>query len=105
ELLGIGDVGGGDVADALDVDAGEIDLAAKGDAGQDGELVGGVDAVDVEGGVSLGIAQALRIGEHVGELAATLAHRGQDVVAGAVEDAVDPLDAVGGQAFAQQLDD
>src|SRR3546814_11162778 len=32
-------------------------------------------------------------------------HAGQDVVAGAVEDAVDAVDAVGGEAPAQALDD
>src|SRR3546814_5164557 len=32
-------------------------------------------------------------------------HAGQDVVAGAVEDAVDAVDAVGGEALAQALDD
>ena len=50
QLLGEADVDRGDVADALDMDAGEIDLGAEGDAGQDGELVRGVDAVDVEVG-------------------------------------------------------
>src|SRR3546814_16931292 len=34
-----------------------------------------------------------------------LAHVGQDVIAGAIEDAVDALDAVGGQPLAQGLDD
>ena len=46
----------------------------------------------------------LRLGEHVGELAPGLAHRGQDEVAGAVEDAVDPR--LGCRpALAQRLDD
>ena len=62
---------------------------AEGEGGEDRELVGGIDAVDVEGRVGLRVAEPLRLGEHVGELAAALLHHGQDVVAGAVEDAGD----------------
>ena len=105
QLLGVGDVQRGDVADALDMHAGEIDRAAERDAGEDRQLVGGVDAVDVEARIGLGIAQLLRLRQHVGELAARLAHRRQDVVAGAVEDAVDALDPIGGEPLAQRLDD
>ncbi len=39
------------------------------------------------------------------EVQALVAHLGQDEVGGAVDDAGDPLDAVGRQAFAQRLDD
>ena len=67
--------------------------------------MGGVDPVDVEAGVRLGIAQALGIGQHIGEFAARLAHLRQDVIAGAVQDAVDALDAIGCQPLAQGLDD
>ena len=42
---------------------------------------------------------------HVGEGQALVAHLGQDEVCGAVDDAGDPLDAVGGQTLAQGLDD
>ena len=105
ELLGEGDIHRRDIADAIHLHPGEIDLAAEGDAREDGELVGGVDPVDIEAGIRLGIAQALGIGQHIGEFAAGLAHHRQDVVAGAVEDAVDALDAIGGQALAQGLDD
>ena len=41
-------------------------------------------------GSALGIALGLRLGEHVGEIAAGVLHRREDVIAGAVEDAVDP---------------
>ena len=85
--------------------AGEIDLGAERGAGQHGELVRGVDAVDVEAGIGLGIARRLRLGQHGVEVAAGLAHRGQDVVAGAVEDAVEAPHAIADQAFAQCLDD
>ena len=100
ELVGEGDVHGRDVADALDVDRVEARPPAEGQRRQQRQLVRGVDAVDVEGGVGLGVAQALRLGQHVGELAPGLAHRGQDEVAGAVEDAVDAQDPVGHQPLA-----
>jgi hypothetical protein len=49
--------------------------------------------------------ERLRLGEHFGEVAALGLHLGQDEIAGAVEDAVDPRDLVRGGAFAQALDD
>jgi hypothetical protein len=70
-------------------DAGEIDLGAERRAGQHRELVRGIDAVDVEAGIGLGVARRLRLGQHDVEVAAGLAHGAQDVVAGAVEDAVE----------------
>jgi hypothetical protein len=105
ELLGVGDIERRDLADALDVDALQVDLAAEGERGQDGQLVRGVDAVDIEAGIGLGVAQVLRLGQDLVELAAGLAHGAEDVVAGAVEHAVDAPDAVGRQALAQALDD
>ena len=63
-----------------------------------------IDAVDVEARVRFGIAEALRLGEDLGEVAALGFHLGQDEIAGAVEDAVDAGDLVGGGAFAQPLD-
>jgi hypothetical protein len=67
--------------------------------------VGGVDAFDVEGRVGFGIAQRLRFLQHLGEGQALVAHLGKDEVGGAVDDAGQPLDAVGREAFAQRLDD
>ena len=81
--------------DALDVDLVERHARAERQAGQQGELVGGVEAADVEGRVGLGVALGLRLREHVGERAMLLLHLRQDVVAGAVEDAVDAADLVG----------
>ena len=105
QLLGELDVEPGDVADALGVDAGEIDRPAEPDARQDRELVRGVDPVDVKARIGLGIAELLRLGQHLGEFAAALAHRRQDVVRGAVQDAVDAFEPVAGEPLAQRLDD
>ena len=49
----------------------------------------GVEAANVEGRIGLGIALGLRFLQHIVEGPALLLHLGQDVVAGAVEDAVD----------------
>ena len=104
ERGGLADIGGHDMPDAGDVDLGEIDLRAKGEAGQDGELVRGVDAVNVKRGIGLGIALGLRLGENGAKGTAILLHGGEDVIAGAVEDAIDAHDAIGRSAFAQSLD-
>ena len=91
--------------DALDVDLVERHARAERQAGQQGELVRRVEAADVEGRIGLGVALGLRFREHVGELALVLLHLGQDVVAGAVQDAVDAAHLVGRQRLAQRLDD
>ena len=82
-----------------------VDLRAEGEAGQDGELVGGVEAVDVEGRVGFGIAEALGVRQAGLEGQPLHLHAGEDVVAGAVEDAVDAGDLVAGERLAQRLDD
>ena len=89
EFVGELDVEPRDVADALGVHAVGVDRPAEREARQDRQLVGGVDPVDVEARIGLGIAELLRLGQHLGEFAPALAHRRQDVVRGAVEDAVD----------------
>ncbi len=65
----------------------------------------GVEAADVEGGIGLGIALRLRLLQHVGEAPALALHQRQNVVAGAVEDAVDAADIVALEALAYDLDD
>ncbi len=105
QFLGVLHVLAGELRDALGVGAVELHRDAEGDRRQDGELVRGVDALDVEGRVGFGVAQPLRFLQHVVEGRALVAHLGQDEVAGAVDDAGQPLDAVGGEALAQRLDD
>src|SRR3546814_5039428 len=63
-----------------------------------------VDAVDVETRVGLGIALRLRVGERVGEARAVSLHLRQDIIAGAVEDAIDARDLVRRGALADRLD-
>ena len=64
----------------------------------------GVVALDVEGRVGLGVAQLLRVLEALGKRDALVAHAGEDVVAGAVHDAVDARDAGRAEPLAQRLD-
>ena len=62
-------------------------------------------ALNVESRVGFGIAEALCLGQRIGERQPLLAHLGQDVVGGPVDDAGDPFDMVCRQPFAQRLDD
>ena len=105
ELLGVADIFLGKFGDALGIGLVQLHRDAEGDRRHDGELVRGIDAFDVEGRIGFGIAQALRLFQHRAEGETLVAHFRQDEVRGAVDDAGDPFDAVGGEAFAQGLDD
>ena len=65
----------------------------------------GVVALDVEGRVGLGIAQPLRVLEAGVERQPLRLHAGQDVVAGAVEDAEHARHRIAGHRLAHGLDD
>ena len=105
QFLGVADVLPGELRDAFGVGTVELHRDAEADRRDDGELVRGIDAFDVEGRIGLRVAQALRLLEHLVEARALVAHLREDEVAGAVDDAGDPLDAVGGEPFAHRLDD
>ncbi|MPM49429.1 hypothetical protein SDC9_96159 [bioreactor metagenome] len=111
QLDGVAQLGGGgdvcalQIADALDMHGVEIHRHVERVGGQQTELVGGVDAVHVERGIGLGIAAPLRLGQRGVEAQACIAHAGEDVIAGAVQNAGDRVDAVGGQCLAQRFDD
>ena len=81
------------------------DLGAEGERGQDRQLVRGVEPADVESGIGFGIAEPLRLAQHIGEFRPLGGHLGEDEIAGAVENAEHPADAVARQAFTQRLDD
>ncbi len=67
--------------------------------------MGGVEAADVEGRVGLGIAELLRFLQAHVEGQTLLLHAREDVVAGAVEDSVDAVDAAAAETLTQGLDD
>ena len=64
-----------------------------------------IDAFDIERRVGLGVAELLRLGKHGREREPARAHLGKDEVGRAVDDAGNPLDAVGREPFADRLDD
>ena len=111
ELDGVAQLGGkldielGDVADAFGMDAARFDPEAVGQRCEDSNLVSGVVAVDVERRFSFGVAQALSIGQDIRELGPLELHPGEDVVAGAIDDAGDARDPVSGEGFPERLDD
>ena len=76
--------------------------APKAMRGDDRRLGPGVVALDVGGGVALGVAQALGLGQGLGVGGALLGHPGEDVVGRAVDDAHHPADALAGQRLAQR---
>jgi hypothetical protein len=65
----------------------DINRRAERDAGQNRQLIHRVEAIDIGGRVGFGVAQFLRFGQHVREVAAFARHFGQDVIGGAVENA------------------
>ena len=73
--------------------------------GDDRRLGAGVVALDVGGGVALGVPEALRLGEGVGVARAVLGHPGEDEVGRAVDDAHDPADGLAGERLAQRPDE
>ena len=85
------------VGDGADAEHGNVLLAdqrVKGHVGGDGELAAHVVAVDVGGGVGLGVAQLLRLLQNGGEGHRRGVHGVHDEVGGAVHDAADLADGV-----------
>ena len=74
-------------------------------AGDDGGLGAGVVALHVGGGIGLGVAERLGLGQRVGVGRARLRHLREDVVGGAVDDAHHAGDALPHQRLAQRSDD
>ena len=64
-----------------------------------------VETADVEGRIGFRVAEPLRLAQAVREGQRFLFHPCQDVIAGAIEDAIDALDGITGQSLAQGLDD
>ena len=74
-------------------------------AGQDGELGAGVEAVNVFRGVGFGESEFLRFLQGVGKRNSGAFDSGQDVIAGAVENAAELDEFVSGETFLQAGDD
>ena len=93
-----------DAADAFRVNGVRIEPDAECERRQNGELVRGVDAFDVERRIGLGIPERLCVGERLRKVV-TRRHLREDVVRRAVDDSGNPVDRVAGESFAQRLDD
>ena len=99
------EIGKRDRRDALDVDRGRIDLGAESEASQDGKLLRGIVAFDVERRIGFRVTEALRLAQAFIEGDTVLFHAREDVIAGAVEDAVDAGESVAVERFTQRFDD
>src|SRR4029077_4508197 len=98
-------IGRCDRRNAFHIDRALIDLGTKCKARQDGEFLRGIMTLNVEPGISLRIAKSLSLFQAFGEGHLVLLHPGKDVIAGAVENAINPLERIAGHAFSQSLDD
>ena len=105
QIVGGAKVLGRDRGDALDVDHAGIDPGAEGETGEDRQLLRGVVTLDIEGRIGLGVAELLGLFESARERQILPLHAGQDVIAGAVENAVDPRQRIADETLAQRLDD
>ncbi len=90
--------------DALVGDVLQAHGRAEGQAREDRHLRRGVATGDVVGGVGLGVAQALGLGERL-RVGAPGGHLGEDEVGGAVDDPVDALDRGHGERFLEHAHD
>ena len=91
--------------DSLHVHVVGGDAGSESDRGKNGDFRSCVEAVNVGRGVGFRVAQGLGLRERLFKGKPLVTHGRQNKIAGAVDDAGDPFDAVGGKAFAQTLDD
>ena len=99
-----GNVAPADPADALLVDIAGHHLGAERGHGQDRCLGASVEPLHISGRIGLGVAQPLRLAEHVGVVGPVLGHAGEDVVRRAVHDAHHTGDALADERVAQHPD-
>ena len=104
ELAGELDVGLGDVADAFDYKCASDAPRIRGQRSEDADFMHRIMAIDIERRLGFGITEALCF-LSTPSIRALQFHAGQNVIAGAVDDAVEVRDAVAHKAFAQRFDD
>src|SRR5258708_6439230 len=80
-----------------------LERLIENERGQDERFGERVIALDISGGISLGVALRLGLGQHLVVRAST-GHSGQDVVSSAVEDAAHALDAGPGHTLADRAE-
>ncbi len=82
-----------------------VNMPPKRQGGQDAGLPAGVVALNVGRGIPLGIAVVLGLLQGVLKGQASADHPGEDIVGGAVEDARDLSELIGGEALTDGADD
>ena len=82
-----------------------FDRDAESQRDQQAQLVGSIMAADIQRGIGFGQSAALGLGQHVGEFGPALSHRGQNIVASAVDDPIYGPLPISGQCFTQRPDD
>src|ERR1700722_2768712 len=100
QLIGRIEIGQRDRRDALDVDRIRIEFCAEGQTRQDRKLLRGVVAFDVKGRIGFGIAEPLRVAQAIVEREPVLLHAAKNVIAGAVEDAIDAGEGIATESLA-----
>ena len=105
QFFGEFEIPAGDVFNAADVNFVRGDGGAVGQGGQNEGLVGGVPAVDVQGGVFLRKSQFLGLHQGVLVVGPVFPHRGKNVVGSSVDDPHDGIDVVADQGILEALDD
>ena len=105
ELLRVGEVVGLDRLDPLVGDLVEGHRGVEGEPGEDRHLRRGVGAVDVVGGVGLGVAELLGPRQHLLVGGAGRRHLAEDEVGGAVDDPEDLRDLGRAEALLDRADD
>ena len=98
-------VGERDGLDSFDRNRACVDLGAESERSENGELMRGVEAANVECRIGLRITEPLGLAQTDLEREIVGLHAREDVIAGAVENAGDALNCISGQALAQSLDD
>ena len=96
QLLGVFNVGGSQLGNAFDVGLVKLNRYAKSQSTHEGDFVCRVHTFNVEGGVGLGITQSLSLLEDHIKVQTFFTHFGQNEIGGAIDDASDPLNSVGG---------
>src|SRR5690349_18470057 len=92
------------MANSFDMDLFWVDPKSVCERGENADFVQSVVAVDIQRRFSLGIALGLRVLQNCMEVGAFEFHPGQDVITGAVDDAVKVGDAIADEAFPQGFD-
>ena len=105
EFLAEAYIGARNAGYALNVNFIHRHSCMKSQAGEDGELKGGVHAVHIQRGIGLGQAEALGVGQHGGVITALLAHGAEDIVGGAVDNAHYAVYIIGLHAAYKSADD